>query len=383
MAFSIRAALASVTLTVSANSAGAQPAADPLGAAARAAMATTGARGLAIATVENGRVAAVRTFGTRNAAGDPLTPDTVMYGASLTKAAFGYVVAQLAAERRIDLDQPLAGLLAKPLPEYGNLDAYGHWGDLAGDARWRAITPRMALMHATGFANFAWTEPDQKLHIHFAPGTRYAYSGEGIMLLQFALEKGLGLDIGSELQRRLFTPLGMTRTSLMWRDDFAANLADGWGSDGKAQPHDQRSRVRAAGSMDTTIADMARLAAGMVRGSGLPRAARSGFAAGTLPITTRQQFPTLLPDAPAAERPVAAAALGVIAFDGPQGHGWYKGGHDDITANTLVCLDRRRRCVVILSNDVRAEAAFPALVRAVLGETGVPYRWEYPGLPGY
>lgn len=383
MATSIRTALACVTMAVSATSAAGQPTTDPLGAAARSAMATTGARGIAIATVDNGRVAAVRTFGIRNAAGDPLTPDTVMYGASLTKAAFGYLVAQLAGERRLDLDQPLAGMLAKPLPEYGNLDAYGHWADLASDARWRAITPRMALMHATGFANFAWTEPDGKLHIHFVPGSRYAYSGEGIMLLQFALEKGLGLDIGSELQRRLFTPLGMTRTSLTWRGEFAANLADGWDAEGKAQPHDQRSRVRAAGSMDTTIADMARLAAAMVRGFGLSRSARAGFAAGSLPITTRQQFPTLLPDAPVAERPAASAALGVIAFTGPQGHGWYKGGHDDITANTLVCLDRSRRCVVILSNDFRAEAAFPALVRAALGETGVPYRWEYPGLPSY
>jgi hypothetical protein len=39
--------------------------------------------------------------------------------------------------------------------------------------------------------------------------------------------------------------------------------------------------------------------------------------------------------------------------------------------------------VLILSNDVRAERAFPMLVRSVLGETGVPYRWEYPGLAAY
>ena len=33
-------------------------------------------------------------------------------------------------------------------------------------------------------------EPDQKLHIHFEPGTRYSYSGEGFILLQFAIEHG-------------------------------------------------------------------------------------------------------------------------------------------------------------------------------------------------
>ena len=46
----------------------------------------------------------------------------------------------------------------------------------------------MLLTHSSGFANFSWVEPDEKLRIHFEPGSRYAYSGEGIILLQFALE---------------------------------------------------------------------------------------------------------------------------------------------------------------------------------------------------
>jgi hypothetical protein len=33
--------------------------------------------------------------------------------------------------------------------------------------------------------------------------------------------------------------------------------------------------------------------------------------------------------------------------------------------------------VVILANDVRAESAFPALVASILGESGVPWGWEY------
>lgn len=352
-------------------------------AAARQALAETGAKGLAVAVVDGGRVRYVQAFGLRNAKGEPLTRDTVMYGASLTKLVFGYYVAILAAEGRIELDRPLAAYLPRPLPDYGNLDDYGNWGDLKADPRWRRITARHVLNHATGFANFAFLEPDGKLRFHFDPGSRYAYSGEGIMLLQFVLEKGLGLDTEAELQRRLFGPLGLKRTSLKWRSDFAANLADGWTAEGKAEPHDERSRVRAAGSMDTTIADLAKLAAGIADGFGLPKGARADWPRGTLPITTRSQFPTLQPEAPEGERPAAQAALGVIAFRGPQGPAWYKGGHDDITANTMVCTERRRHCVVILSNDVRAEAAFPRLVRAALGETGVPYRWEYPGLGRY
>lgn len=361
-------------MAMAASPAGAKEMAD----AAQRAMTETHANGLAIAVIDHGRVTSVEAFGKRNAKGDPLTVDTVMYGASITKAVFGYLVMQLADEGKIDLDRPIAAMLPRPIPDYGNLDAYGNWQDLAGDDRWKAITPRMAMTHSTGFANFAFLEPDGKLRIHFNPGTHFCYSGEGIMLLQFGLEQGLGLNVGAELQRRFFGPLGMARTSLMWRPDFAANLADGWTGDGKVEPHDERSKVRVAGSMDTTIADLAKFAAYMVRGGGLSKTAAAERVRGSLPITTATQFPNFLPDAPADKRvPGLAAGIGVIAFTGPQGRGWFKGGHNDSTGNTLVCVERGERCVLILSNDVRAERAFPMLVKAALGETGVPFGWEY------
>ena len=75
---------------------------------------------------------------------------------------------------------------------------------------------------------------------------------------------------------------------------------------------------------------------------------------------------------PEQRRPDLAAGLGVVVFDGPQGPGFYKGGHDDATGNTWVCVKAHKRCVVILANDVRAEAAFPRLVEFILGET-VPF----------
>jgi hypothetical protein len=72
------------------------------------------------------------------------------------------------------------------------------------------------------------------------------------------------------------------------------------------------------------------------------------------------------------------AGLGVVVFDGPQGAGFFKGGHDGQTANTMVCVKASQRCVSILSNDVRSEAGFAELVGFILGDTGVPYDWESP-----
>ena len=345
------------------------------------AMAATQAKGLAIAVVDDGQVVHLRSYGARNAAGDPLDTDTIMYGASLTKAAFAYTVMQLVEEGKLDLDTSIAEYLPRPLPDYPDEDKYAPWKDLAGDERWRALTPRILLTHSAGFANFAFLEPDGKLRFHFDPGMRYAYSGEGLILLQFVLERGLGLDVGEEMQRRVFDRFGMANTSMMWRPDFAKNLADGWRADGSVEPHDERSKVRAAGSMDTTIADMAKLAAGTIRAEGLSTAGAMEIVTPQLPITTATQFPSLQPERPMEKRRAdLAAGLGVVVFDGPQGPGYYKGGHNDSTGNTWVCVQRGRRCVVILANDVRAEAAFPHLVSFVLGDTGVPWDWEYGDL---
>jgi CubicO group peptidase (beta-lactamase class C family) len=358
--------------------ASAPPSTAQVDAAVADALRRTQARGLAIALVEGGQVRFARAYGERNAAGAPLTPETVMYGASLTKTVFAHFVLQLVDEGKLALDTPIAHALPKPLPEYPNERGYGPWADLANEPRWRQLTPRILLTHSAGFSNFAFDEPDRKLRMHFDPGSRYAYSGEGLILLQFVIARGLGLDVGAEMQRRVFDRFGMKTTSMTWRPDFAQNLADGWDAQGRPVPHDQRSRVRAAGSMDTTMADIAAFAAGLVRGEGLSAASRAELTRPQLPIGTATQFPSLQPELPPAQRRAdLAAGLGLIVFRGPQGPGFFKGGHNDSTGNTLVCVAQGQRCVVILANDVRAEPAFPRLVRLLLGETGVPWRWEY------
>jgi hypothetical protein len=376
-----RAVLLLLTLFPAAVMAAPPPVPSParIDAEAKRLMQVAHARGMAVAVVDGGKVVHVATYGERNAAGEPLQTDTVMYAASLTKMAFGHLIAQLAQDKVIDLDASIASALDRPLPDYpAEPKKYADYTVLAGDERWRRLTPRLLLNHASGFANFAFLEPDGKLKFHFDPGSRYGYSGEGLILLQFVLERGLGQDVGTLMQQRVFDRFGMPRTSMMWREDFATNLADGWTAEGTAEPHDERSRVRAAGSMDTTIADMGNFAAGYVSGQGLSASMRRELVRPQLPITTASQFPTLQPELPVAQRRRnLAAGLGVVTFTGPQGAGFYKGGHDDAVGNTLVCVEQGQRCVVILGNDVRAEATFPALVAFVLGDIGVPWQWEY------
>ena len=339
-----------------------------------------GVPGLAVAVIADGRPVLVQGHGLREVAKDlPVTPDSVFTGASLTKATFAYMVMQLVDEGKIDLDTPIARYLPKPLPDYER------YADLAGDPRWQALTFRMLLSHTTGFANYAWLEPDEKLRIHWQPGSRYGYSGEGINLAQFVLEEGFGLDVGAEMQRRVFTPLGMATTSMTWRDDFERNFVAGYDADGKRLGHKVRQRVRAAGSMDTTPGDYARFLAAVSTGKGLSPAARAEMLKTQIAIDSEVQFPTLDPRRTDRWRGIGLGyGLGWGRFETRWGPAWFKEGHDDGAANYAICVDAKAgsRCVLVMASSLNGEAIFAPLVDYLLGPVGLPVEWEvFPPAP--
>src|SRR5262245_34471366 len=94
--------------------------------------------GLGVAMIQDGRVVFSKAYGWRSLdPRKPLLTDTVMYGASLTKATFAYLVMQLVDEKKIALDLPIYHQLPKPLPEYPR------YRDLANDPRWKKLTFRI------------------------------------------------------------------------------------------------------------------------------------------------------------------------------------------------------------------------------------------------
>ena len=333
--------------------------------------------GLAVALIENGKPSYIKAFGYRNVAKQlPLTVDTVMYGASLTKTAFAYMVMQLVDEGKLTLDAPITELLPQPLTDYED------YRELGGDDRWRLLTPRILLSHTTGFANFRWLEPDKKLRFHHRPGTRYGYSGEGLYVMQLILEEGLGLDVGAEMDKRVFNRFGMKNTSMMWRDDFANNLADGYKLDGSMEPHDDRSSVSAAGSMDTTIKDQSLFWSGVLRGEGLTGNGLAEMKRPQITIDSKSQFPTLAEKSSLENKSIQlSGSIGWVSFQDTSGQAWFKGGHNDSTGNMVVCFEKGLRCVVLLSNDVRAEKIYPEIVEMLVGKNLVPWTWEYGWMP--
>jgi CubicO group peptidase (beta-lactamase class C family) len=168
----------------------------------------------------NGGSVTTRAFGvTRAQDGEAVTGDTVFEAASLSKPVFAYLVHRLVAEGKLDLDRPLGGYLPLPNP---------------ADAAARTITGRHVLSHTSGWRNWRFNR-GQQLTADFTPGTSWSYSGEGYYFLQRVVEHVTGQGILRLTQERIFDPLGMRRSSYMWRPDLDAN---------RASPHSNRGVPR-------------------------------------------------------------------------------------------------------------------------------------------
>lgn len=336
-------------------------------------MAAGKVHGLGVAVFNNNRLVYLRAFGYKDVqAKARLTVDSVMYGASLTKAVFATAVMQLVEEEVLDLDRPVIQYLPR------SLGTYEKWRELAEDPRHTRITARMLLSHTAGLANFRFLNPDGKLRLHFEPGARYAYSGEGLNFLQFVLEELTGQPVGEQLQRRIFDRFGMTRTSMTWREDFRSDLAMGHDETGRNLGHHQRESVRAAGSMDTTLADIARFQQGLMGGEALSAKGKQEMLRPQVRIHSRQQFPTLSLETTTENDPIALSyGLGWGLFTSrAHGRAYFKEGHTEGWENHLVCFGDQGTALILLSNSSNGDGIFKVLLETLIGDRETPWLWE-------
>src|SRR5918911_436822 len=67
----------------------------------------------------------------------------------------------------------------------------------------------------------------EALRIHFTPGERFSYSGEGFMYLQRAVEAITKKPLEETMKELVFRPLGMASSSYVFRPDYEARKAAG------------------------------------------------------------------------------------------------------------------------------------------------------------
>jgi CubicO group peptidase (beta-lactamase class C family) len=213
-----------------------------------------GVPGLAIAVIRAGKTAWLHGFGLKEVkTGQAVTGETVFEAASLSKPVFTYGVLKLVEQGKLGLDVPLTTYLPKPFVE--------------GDERLAKITARIVLSHRTGFPN--WPADDGSVSIYFTPGERFSYSGEGYIYLQRVVEKITGKPLNEYMTQAVFTPLGMTSSSYVWRPDFDALTATGHDSDGKPTELWKPAEALAASTLNTTAQDYALFVEAVLNGEGL------------------------------------------------------------------------------------------------------------------
>jgi CubicO group peptidase (beta-lactamase class C family) len=227
----------------------------------RGAMEECGVPALAMVLVEGDEVAHRVTLGKRDPGRDePVTKDTIFYIASATKPYVAFALAQLAEQKKLDLDAPVK----RYLPRFR----------LADPALTESIKVRDLLCHRYGLNSGpivlldAYTgEITEERYYHFlasveSPG-RVAYSNVHFTLAGRVVEAVSGQSWRDYLAAHVFAPAGMTRTTgyadwMYAQDDVAipAMVADG-----RARPAPVRKSDRtmhAAGGLGTSIDDLSR-----------------------------------------------------------------------------------------------------------------------------
>jgi CubicO group peptidase (beta-lactamase class C family) len=328
--------------------------------------------GVGISIFNDGKVAYSKAYGFRDKEKNlPLTENSVMAAASLSKVAFGYMVMQLVDKGTIDLAKPVYEYLPKPLPEYPQ------YKDLAGDSRYKKITARMLLDHTSGFPNWRWFNDDRKLNINFEPGSKFAYSGEGIALLQFVVETITGKPLQELMQQDIFQPFAMTRTSMFWEDRFESDYANGYDEYGRPLGPEKPKSANAAGGMEVTLHDYTRFMQAVMEGERLRRETHAMMLSPQIAIYSKREFPTLATETTEANKPIHLSyGLGWGLYSTPYGEAFFKEGHMDGWRHYSVCFEKAKTGIVIMTNSSNGEGIYKELLETLLKNTLTPIEWE-------
>jgi methyl acetate hydrolase len=249
--------------------------------------------GVAAAAANKDGVIFEGAFGTRDlATGAPMTTDTVVWIASMTKAVTGACAMQLVEQGKLSLDEDIAAVL----PDLGRVQVLEGF-DADGKPRLRApkrgITLRDLLTHTSGYAYDMWNTDIMRymeatgtpgiiscqnaalaLPLVSDPGEKWEY-GISIDWAGKAVEAVSGQTLDRYMHDNIFTPLGMTDTGFRISDVQRQRLAkihartpDGLVSTDTELPQDPEFHM-GGGGLYATVGDYLKFARMIMHGGTL------------------------------------------------------------------------------------------------------------------
>ncbi len=181
---------------------------------------TTATPGCAVGVAVGGTTVLTRAYGMADLEHDvPNTADTIFEAGSVAKQFTAMAVLLLAKDGKLSLDDPARKYLPE-LPDYGAPLTIRHllnhtsglrdWGSVAGIAGAPRTTREYTHAHVLDIVS-------RQKALNFPTGTQWSYTNTGFNLAAIVVSRVSGMPFAEFSRTRIFTPLGMTRTS--WRDD--------------------------------------------------------------------------------------------------------------------------------------------------------------------
>ncbi len=188
---------------------------------------TTQSPGCAVGVARDGTSLLERAYGMADLEHDvPNRPDTIFEAGSVSKQFTAAAVLLLAREGKLSLDDPVRKYVPE-IPDYGapllirhmlnHMSGLRDWGSVESIAGWPRTTRVYTHAHVLDILS-------RQKALNFTPGTQYSYSNSGYNLAAIIVTRVSGMPFAQFSRERIFTPLGMTRTS--WRDDFRRIVKD-------------------------------------------------------------------------------------------------------------------------------------------------------------
>lgn len=195
--------------------------------------------GLAIAVVKDRKIVHMRGYGFADLRSHtPMTPDTPMNIASISKPILGIVLLQLRDRGRLDLDADINGLLPFRVenPHAGerpitirqlatHTSSIADYYDTA-DYQRGADSPRPLTLYLRSLLTPEGARYDGGAHyLDAKPGTVREYSNLGAGVAGAVAERAGGAALAVLAKNNIFEPLGMTNSSWLLADYPAGKLA--------------------------------------------------------------------------------------------------------------------------------------------------------------
>lgn len=183
--------------------------------------------GCAVGVSQGGQIVLERAYGMADLEhGVANRPDTIFEAGSVSKQFTAAAVLLLAEDGKLSLDDPVRKYIPE-LPEYAaaitirqmlhHTSGLRDWGNVAGIGGWPRGTRIYTHDHVLDILA-------RQEALNFMPGTRWSYSNSGYNLAAILVSRVAGESFADFTRKRIFEPLGMTRTS--WRDDFTRIVPD-------------------------------------------------------------------------------------------------------------------------------------------------------------